>query len=204
MLLSLRGCAPLLAQVPSFGRDPRGSPDFLAYPVPKACMHACSSYWSSEVLGCRTLRLESQSSAGLRMQPYPPAPDLVWPGHLHGTGCLSARAMDTGFPTVLWRLCLSPGCAWARVSVPPPTLAGVLGECVWVRVVVSPLHSRLGFVTYAGGLGFWLAPYNSWVGFWGVNGCVRAPPVLRRFQLGCALCVCVLGLGFRLRPATPG
>ena len=29
----------MLAQVPSFGRSPRGSPDFLAYPVPKACMH---------------------------------------------------------------------------------------------------------------------------------------------------------------------
>ena len=30
----------MLAHVPSFGRKPRGSPDFLAYPVPKACMHA--------------------------------------------------------------------------------------------------------------------------------------------------------------------
>ena len=29
----------MLAHVPSFGRNPRGSPDFLAYPVPKACMH---------------------------------------------------------------------------------------------------------------------------------------------------------------------
>ena len=25
------------------------------------------------------------------MQPYPRAPDLIWPGHLHGTGCLSAQ-----------------------------------------------------------------------------------------------------------------
>ena len=29
----------MLAHVPSFGRNPTGSPDFLAYPVPKACMH---------------------------------------------------------------------------------------------------------------------------------------------------------------------
>ena len=29
----------MLAHVPSFGRNPRGSPDFLAYPVPEACMH---------------------------------------------------------------------------------------------------------------------------------------------------------------------
>ena len=61
------------------------------------------------------LRLESQSSAGLRMQPYPRVPDLVWPGQLHGTGCLSARAVDTGFPTVVRRLCLGPGCGWVTV-----------------------------------------------------------------------------------------
>ena len=29
----------MLAHVPSFGRNPRGSPDFLAYPVPEASMH---------------------------------------------------------------------------------------------------------------------------------------------------------------------
>ena len=29
----------MLAHVPSFGRNPRGSPDFLVYPFPKACMH---------------------------------------------------------------------------------------------------------------------------------------------------------------------
>ena len=29
----------MLAHVPSFGWNPRCSPDFLAYPVPKACMH---------------------------------------------------------------------------------------------------------------------------------------------------------------------
>ena len=29
----------MLAHVPSFGRNPGGSPDFLVYPVPKACMH---------------------------------------------------------------------------------------------------------------------------------------------------------------------
>ena len=37
----------MLAHVPSFRRNPRGSPDFLPYPVPKACMHA---------LGTRVLR----------------------------------------------------------------------------------------------------------------------------------------------------
>ena len=31
------GIAPVLAHVPSFGRNLRGSPDILAYPLPKAC-----------------------------------------------------------------------------------------------------------------------------------------------------------------------
>ena len=66
------------------------------------------------------LRLESLSSAGLRMQPYPRSPDPVWAGHLRGTGCLSARAMDTGFPIVVWCLCLGLDSA-----VTPPFLASV-------------------------------------------------------------------------------
>ena len=45
------------------------------------------------------------------MQPWPRSADLVWPGHLHGTGCLNVRAMDTGFPTVVWRACCGLGFA---------------------------------------------------------------------------------------------
>ena len=40
----------MLAHVPSFGRNPRGSPDFLAYPVPKACMHVLGT-WVPRRLG---------------------------------------------------------------------------------------------------------------------------------------------------------
>ena len=43
------------------------------------------------------------------MQPYPRSPHLVWPGHLHGTGCLSARAVGTGFPTVVRRFLFGSG-----------------------------------------------------------------------------------------------
>ena len=159
-------------------------------------MHACSLYWGSDALECRTLRLQSQSSAGLRMQPYTRAPDLVWPGHLQGTGCLSARDMDTGFPTVVWRLRLGPGCAWVWVSVTPPALAGVFGGCVWVRFVVSPLFCRLGFAVFAVGLGFPPAPHLSWLGLWDVCGCVRSPPAPRRSRFWCAVWACVLGSGF--------
>ena len=56
----------MLAHVPSFGRNPMGSPDFLAYPVPKACMHvpgtrvprclgvarSASSPKAAQALGC--------------------------------------------------------------------------------------------------------------------------------------------------------
>ena len=105
--------------------------------------------------------------------------------------------MDTGLPTVVWRLCLGLG-----VAVTPAILAGVLGGCAWVRVLVPPLHSWLGFVVFA--VGHWVAPRHSWLGFWGVCGCVRAPPVPRRSWLRCVVWVCVLGLGFRLRPVTPG
>ena len=137
------------------------------------------------------------------MQPYPRALDLVWPGHLHGTGCLSARAMDTAFPTVVWRLCLGPGCARVWVSVTPPVLAGVLGGCVWVRFVVLPLFSPLGLAVFAVEVGFRHAALLSWVGFWDVRGCVRAPPAPRLSRFWCAVWACVLGSGFRLRPASP-
>ena len=115
------------------------------------------------------------------MQPYPRAPDLVWPGHLHGTGCLSARAMDAGFSFVVWRLCLGPGCAWVRVAVTLPALARVFTGCVWVRVVVSPLHSRLGFAVFAVGLEFRPAPHHSWLGHaWYCARSACTPPVSSR------------------------
>ena len=74
------------------------------------------------------------------MQPYPRAPDLVWPGHLHGTGCLSARAVGTGFPTVGLRLWLGPGCGWSWVLFTPARCGWGLGWVCFVSVCgVVPL-----------------------------------------------------------------
>ena len=87
------------------------------------------------------------------MQPYPWSPDLVWPDHQHGAGCLSARAEGTGFPTVVRRLCFGPGCGLVWVLLTPPVLAGVLGGCVWARFVVLCLFCRL-FVVFVVGLRF--------------------------------------------------
>ena len=149
-------------------------------------MHACSWYWGSEVPGCRTLRLKSQSSAGLRMLPYPRSPDLVWPRHLHGTGCISARAMVTGFPNVWWRLCFGLGCGWVRVSAAPRH--SWLGCWVCVRLCV---RSACTLPLLAGVCGV------------GVCGWVRVPAAPRHSWLGCrGLCLLVCAL--RLHPATPG
>ena len=115
------------------------------------------------------------------MQPYLRAPDLVWPGHLHGTSCFSARAMDTGFPTVVWRSCLGPGCASARVPVTPPFLVGALG-CVCVRAC-GPLPPG-GSVCVCVGLGFVCSPVFSWLGCWVAWPLVCAASVSRNLQGG--------------------
>ena len=113
------------------------------------------------------------------MQPYPRSPDLVWPGHLHGTGCLSARAVGTGFPTVVRRLCLGPGCGWVLVLLTLPVLAGVLGGCVWTRFVVLSLFCRL-FVVFVVGLRFRPA-YGTCV----VSCALRLPPAVSGSAVRC-------------------
>ena len=80
------------------------------------------------------------------------------------------------------------GCARLCACIPctPPLLAGVcgVGVCVWALVSAAPRHP--------------------WLGCWCVRACVGAPLVACHSWLGCAVCGCVLGLGFWLRPASPG
>ena len=118
----------MLAHVPSFGRNPRESPDFLAYLVPKACMHVLGT-WVPRRLGVARSASSPKAVQTLGCSLTPRSPDLVWPGHLHGTGCLSARAVGTGFPTVGLRLCLGPGCGWVWVLLTPASPGWGLG---WV------------------------------------------------------------------------
>ena len=113
------------------------------------------------------------------MQPYPRSPDLVWLGHLHGAGCLSAKAVNTGFPTVVRRLCLGPGCGWVWVLLTPPVLARVLGGCVSARFVVLSLFCRL-FVVFVVGLRFRPA-YGTCV----VACALRLPPALSGSGVRC-------------------
>ena len=120
-------------------------------------------------------------------------------------------------------------CWCGRSACTLPLLAGVcgVGVCAWARVLAAPCHSWLGcwgtsvlvfalrlyLATPRWGVrpgcvclcsGFGCAPpLMAWV-FRCVCAGVRAPPVPRHSWLGCALWVCVLGLRFWLRPATPG
>ena len=77
-------------------------------------------------------------------------------------------------------------CLWVRPACTPPLLAPVCGVGVgaWARLAAAPRYS--------------------WLGCWGVCVFVCAPLVPCHSWLGCAVWVCVLGLGFLLRPATPG
>ena len=120
-------------------------------------------------------------------------------------------------------------CLCARSACTPPLLAWVcgVGVCAWARVSAAPRHSWLGcwgVCVFPCALRLYPA-FPSW-GVWcvcvclgsdfgctppplaGVLGClcacVRAPLVPRHSWLGCVVWVCVSGLGFRLRPATPG
>ena len=124
------------------------------------------------------------------------------------------------------RLCVS----WCgRSACTPSLLAGVraVAACVWARVSAAPRHSWLG--CWAVCVLVWALRLHPATPGWGarrgcvclgsgfgcalplpagVLGCVcahvRAPFVPRHSWLGCVVWVCVFGLGFRLRPATPG
>ena len=123
----------MLGHIPSSGRNPRGSPDFSAYPVPNACMHvlgtgvprrlgvarSASSPKAALALGCSSL---AGSPAWHRLPQCP--------GYGHWVSyCCVACVFGSG-------LCLGSG-----VGCAPPLLAGVLG-CV-CACVCTPLVRRM-------------------------------------------------------------
>ena len=120
--------------------------------------------------------------------------------------CLCARSACT--PPLLAGVCGVGVCAWARVSAAPRhSWRGCWGVCVFLcalRLYLATRGSvvRCGCVCWGSGFGCALPLL---VGVSGcVCACVRAPLVPCHSWLGCAVWVFVLGLGFRLRPATPG
>ena len=144
----------MLAHVPSFGRNPRGSPDFLAYPVPKACMHVLGT-WVPRRLG--VARSASSPKAALALG------CSLTPGLRISFGRVTCMARAASVPG-LWALgflLLACVCGWVRVAfgggfcLPLPVVAGVLGGCVWARFVVLSLFCR-PFVVFV--VGLWCRP----------------------------------------------
>ena len=184
----------MLAHVPSFGRNPRGSPDFLAYPVPKACMH---------VLGTRVpRRLGVARSASS-------------PNAAQALGCSLTPGLRISFGRVT--------CMARAASVPGLWALGFLllcGVCVWVRLAVgcgfcSPRQSWLGSWVGVFGHGLWCCPSSvgclwcSWLGFgfglllgrvWS-RGRPACPPPFPVPVCGVGVCA---GPGSRLCPALLG
>ena len=124
----------MLAHVPSFGRNPRGSPDFLAYPVPKACMH---------VPGTKVLRRLGVARSASSPKAAQALGCSLTPGLRISFGRVTCMARAASVPG-LWALgfsLLCGVCVWVRVRVllTPSVLAGVLGGCFWARFVVLSL-----------------------------------------------------------------
>ena len=111
-------------------------------------------------------------------------------------------------PPLLPGACGVGVCALARVSAAPRhSCLGCWRLCVFVCALrlypVTPgSGARCGFVCLGSGFGCARPPLSGVLHC--VCVCVRAPLVPRHSWLGCAVWVCVLGLGCRLRPATPG
>ena len=144
----------MLAHVPSFGRNPRGSPDFLAYPVPKACMHVLGT-WVPRRLGVARSASSPKAAQALGCS--------LTPGLRISFGRVTCMARAASVPG-LWALgflLLACVCGWVRVGVgrgfclPLPVVAGVLDGCVWARFVVVSLFCRL-FVLFV--VGLWCRP----------------------------------------------
>ena len=210
----------MLAHVPSLGRIPRGSPDFLAYPVPKACMH---------VLGTGVPRCLGVARSASGPKAAQALGCSLTPGFRISFGRVTCMARAASVPG-LWTLgflLLRGACVWVWVVVGfgfrlrPATLAWG-AWCVCVLVCVLCLHpatpgrgARCGCVCLNSGLGCappllaWvlgcvrapLAPSHSWPRVRCVGVCVwaRVSAAPRHSCLGC-LAVCVL----RLHPTTPG
>ena len=128
------------------------------------------------------------------------APRHSWLG-CSGSVCACVRAplvpRHSWLGCVVWVCAL--GLGFRLLSATPGWGVGV---CVFVCALrLYPATPGCGVRAWARVLA---APRHSWLGCWGVRFCVRAPLVPRHSLLGCAVWVCVLGLGFRLRPATPG
>ena len=179
------------AHVPSFGRNPRGSPDFLAYPVPKACMH---------VLGTRVPRRLGVARSASSPKAALASGCSLTPGLRISFGRVTCMARAASVPG-LWALgflLLACVCGWVRVAVGrgfplTPALRGWgLGwVCLGSVCGVVPL---LPAVCGVRGWALVSACFRDVCGF------VRVSVAPRRFRFRCAVWACVLGPGLGCAP----
>ena len=189
----------MLAHVSSFGRNPRGSPDFLAYPVPKACMHVLGP----GVPRCLGVARSASSPTAVQVLGCSLTPGL-WISF--GRVTYIPRAASVPGLWTLGFLLLRGACVWVWVVVGfgfrlrPALLPGVLGcVCACVCALLAPSHSRHGCAVWVCvfGLGFRLRPATPG---WGVGLCVCSACTQPLLATG-ARCGCVcLGSGFGCAP----
>ena len=168
----------MLAHVASFGRNPRGSPDFLAYPVPKACMHVLGTRVPRRLGVARSASSpEAAQALGCSLTP--------WLRISFGRVTCMARAALVPGLWALGFLLLACVCGWVRVAfgggfcLPLPVMAGVLGGCVWARFVVLSLFCRL-FVVFV--VALWCRPaFGTSV----VSCAFPLPPAVSGFGVRC-------------------
>ena len=168
----------MLAHVPSFGRNPRGSPDFLASRVPKACLH---------VLGTGVPRCLGVARSASSPKAAQALGCNLTPGLQISFGRVTCMARAASVPG-LWRLCfllLRGACVWVWVVVgfgfrlrPATPGWGFWGVCALVCALrlypATPGWGvRCGCVWLGSGLDCALPLPAGVSGF--VSACVRAP-----------------------------
>ena len=174
----------MLVHVPFFGRNPRGSPDFLVYPVPKACMH---------VLGTRVPRCLGVA----RSASSPKAAQAL--------GCSLIPGLRISFGRVT--------CMARAASVRGLWALGFLllcGVCVCVRFAVGcgfcePRQSSPGSWVGVFGHGLWCCPSFAgclWCSWLGLGFGLLMGRVWFRARSACPppFLVLVCGVGVRAGP----
>ena len=175
----------MLAHVPSLRRNPRGTPDFLAYPVPKACMH---------VLGTRVPRRLGVARSASSPKAAQALGCSLTPGIRISFGRVTCMARAASVPG-LWALgflllcdvCVGSGWRLGAGFVNPASPGWGLGwVCLGTVCGVVPLVSAVC------GVRGWASVSAC---FSDVCGFVGAPLAHRRFRFRRAVWACVLGPG---------